>query len=183
MSKMPPRQTYVSSSTFPSCHLLTVRSQAHEALHFLASLMYGKHGTPRGTARKTNVIGSFFENHVLGIMAYLSDTINENKGVQITAEKIRCLRAIQEMIKIAKSNVNNALPQVFTLPRTLCIHRLTMLRIDLRMFTLCDRECGAVQRSFCKLVGHDRRTGRRRSPCLGRADLRDRRPVLGFFHT
>lgn len=76
--------------------------------------MYGKHGTPRGTARKNNVTGSFFENHVLGIMACLSDTINESKGMQIVAEKMRCLRAIQEMIKIAKGNVNNALPQVHT---------------------------------------------------------------------
>lgn len=75
--------------------------------------MYGgRHGTPRGTARKSYVISSFFENHVLGIMACLSDVINESKGMQIVAEKARCLRAIREMIWIAKNNVNNALPQV-----------------------------------------------------------------------
>ncbi len=56
--------------------------------------------------------GLFFDTHVLGIMAHLSDTINESKGVQITAEKIRCLRAVQEMMRVAKSHVNNALPQV-----------------------------------------------------------------------
>lgn len=61
--------------------------------------------------------GSFFENHVLGIMAHLSDTINECKGPQIMADKIRCLRAIQEMMKVARSHVNNALPQVRCLPR------------------------------------------------------------------
>lgn len=89
-----------------------VKSKAREALYFLASLMYGRHGTPRGTARKSNVTGSFFENHVLGIMAHLSDAINGNKGKQTVSEKIRCLRAIQEMMRIAKSNVNSALPQV-----------------------------------------------------------------------
>lgn len=81
--------------------------------------MYGsRHGTPRGTARKSNAIGSFFENHVLGIMACLSDIINDNKGMQIVAEKTRCLRAIQEMVKIAKNNVTTALPQVSNLLAT-----------------------------------------------------------------
>ncbi|KAL8715001.1 MAG: hypothetical protein Q9220_000958 [cf. Caloplaca sp. 1 TL-2023] len=86
--------------------------RASEGIHFLASLMYGKHGTPRGSARKNSMTGSFFESHVLGIMAHLSDTINESKGLQIPAERIRCLRAIREMMRIAKSNVNNALPQI-----------------------------------------------------------------------
>ncbi|KAL8809103.1 MAG: hypothetical protein Q9200_003724 [Gallowayella weberi] len=91
---------------------LTVQSQAHEALYFLASLLHGRHGTPRGTARKSNMTGLFFENHVLGIMAHLSDTINECKGPQIIPEKIRCLKAIQEMMKIAHSHVSTALPQI-----------------------------------------------------------------------
>ncbi|KAL8939500.1 MAG: hypothetical protein Q9216_003328 [Gyalolechia sp. 2 TL-2023] len=90
----------------------SMKPSAYEALHFLASLMNGKHGTPRGTARKNSITGSFFETHVLGIMANLSDTINDSKGTQAAGEKLRCLRAIQEMIKIAKSNVNNALPQI-----------------------------------------------------------------------
>lgn len=76
--------------------------------------MYGaRHGTPRGTARKSNALGSFFETHVLGIMACLSDIVNESKGMHIVPEKIRSLRAIQEMIRLAKNNVNNALPQVW----------------------------------------------------------------------
>lgn len=90
----------------------TTKLTAYEALHFLASLMYGKHGTPRGTARKNNITGSFFEAHVLGIMANLSDTINDNKGTQTAGEKMRCIKAIQEMVTMAKSNVNNALPQI-----------------------------------------------------------------------
>ncbi|KAL8774572.1 MAG: hypothetical protein Q9209_000945 [Squamulea sp. 1 TL-2023] len=56
--------------------------------------------------------GSFFETHVLGIMSHLSDTINESKGTQIIAEKIRCLKAVQEMLRVAKTHVNNALPQI-----------------------------------------------------------------------
>ncbi|CAO1598571.1 serine/threonine-protein kinase M1 [Xanthoria calcicola] len=88
------------------------KPKSYAAINILASLSYGKHGTPRGTARKSNMTGLFFDTHVLGIMAHLSDTINESKGVQITAEKIRCLRAVQEMMRVAKSHVNNALPQI-----------------------------------------------------------------------
>ncbi|KAL8891174.1 MAG: hypothetical protein Q9215_001770 [Flavoplaca cf. flavocitrina] len=72
------------------------KPKSHDAIKLLASLSYG----------------IFFDAHVLGIMAHLSDTINENKGMQIIAEKIRCLRAIQEMMRVAKSHVNNALPQI-----------------------------------------------------------------------
>ncbi|KAI4194332.1 MAG: hypothetical protein LQ350_007823 [Teloschistes chrysophthalmus] len=88
------------------------KSRAYEALYFLTSLMYGRHGTPRGIARKSNGTGSFFENHVLGIMAHLSDIINESKGLQVATDKIRCLRAIQEMMRIARDNITNALPQI-----------------------------------------------------------------------
>ena len=56
--------------------------------------------------------GPFFENHVLGIMALLADTINDGKGPQPIAEKVRCVGAVREMIKLAKSHVSNGLPQV-----------------------------------------------------------------------
>lgn len=58
------------------------------------------------------MIGPFFETHVLGIMALLADTINDGKGPQPILEKTRCLSAIGEMIKLAKSHVSNGLPQV-----------------------------------------------------------------------
>ncbi|KAL9586349.1 MAG: hypothetical protein Q9212_000967 [Teloschistes hypoglaucus] len=88
------------------------KPRAYEALNFLTSLVYGRHGTPRGVARRSNFTGSFFENHVLGIMAHLSDIINESKGLQVATDKIRCLKAIQEMMRIAKDNITNALPQI-----------------------------------------------------------------------
>ena len=88
------------------------RLKAHRALHFLAEITHGRSVSGRGTARKTDYIGLFFETHVLGIMALLADTINDGKGPQPILEKIRCLGAIREMIKLAKSHVSNGLPQV-----------------------------------------------------------------------
>lgn len=86
--------------------------KAHQALHFLADITHGRSVSGRGTARKMDLIGLFFETHVLGIMALLADTINDGKGPQPVLEKIRCLGAIREMIKLAKSHVSNGLPQV-----------------------------------------------------------------------
>ena len=86
--------------------------KAHQALHFLAEITHGRSVSGRGSARKMDSIGPFFESHVLGIMALLADTINDGKGPQPILEKIRCLGAIREMIKLAKSYVSNGLPQV-----------------------------------------------------------------------
>lgn len=88
------------------------RSTAHQALQFLAAVTLGRQGSGRGPSRSMDVVGPFFENHVLGIMAILADTINDGKGPQPTLEKFRCLRAIREMITIAKGQVSNGLPQI-----------------------------------------------------------------------
>lgn len=58
------------------------------------------------------MIGSFFETFVLGILALLSETMNDTKGPQPTMEKRRCLGAVREMIRVAKSHICNGLPQV-----------------------------------------------------------------------
>lgn len=91
---------------------LSLSEQAHQALHFIAGTTHGKHLSGRVTTRKADVIGPFFESHVLGIMALLADTINDGKGPQPNLEKKRCLGAIREMIRIAKGHVSNGLPQV-----------------------------------------------------------------------
>ena len=88
------------------------RLKAHQALYFLAEVTQGGSIPGQGTARNIDCIGSFFQAHVLGIMALLADTINDGKGPQPVLEKIRCLGAIREMIKLAKSHVSNGLPQV-----------------------------------------------------------------------
>ena len=88
------------------------RVKAHQALQFLAEITHGRSVSGRGTARKMDHIGPFFETHVLGIMALLADSINDGKGPQPILEKIRCLNAIREMIELAGSHISNGLPQV-----------------------------------------------------------------------
>ena len=58
------------------------------------------------------MVGPFFETYVLGIMDQVTSVINDVRVIQPTAEKKRCLGAIREMVRFAKSHVANALPQV-----------------------------------------------------------------------
>ena len=106
------KESKVSGHIAVSLFLRSNRLKAHQALHFLAEITHSRSATGRGIARKMDLIGQFFETHVLGIMALLADTINDGKGPQPMPEKIRCLGAIREMIKLAKGHVSNALPQV-----------------------------------------------------------------------
>ena len=102
----------VSRPIWGSLSVRSNRLKARQALHFLANITHARSVSGRGTARKMDLLGPFFETHVLGIMALLADTINDGKGPQPILEKIRCLGAIREMIKLAKSHVSNGLPQV-----------------------------------------------------------------------
>lgn len=56
------------------------------------------------------MLGSFFEAHVLGIMAQFSNSIDST--VLYRAEKIRCIKGVEQMITLAKGNITIALPQV-----------------------------------------------------------------------
>ena len=58
------------------------------------------------------MLGPFFEDHVLGIMAHFSDTINDGLDSQPMLEKLRCLGAIREMLILAKRHICSGLPQV-----------------------------------------------------------------------
>ena len=106
------KRPLVSPSTVIALHIdeSLLKYQAHQAIRFLAGITHGKLLSSR--TRKSDAIGPFFENHVLGIMALLADTINDGKGPQPILEKKRCLKGIREMLSIAKSHVGNGLPQV-----------------------------------------------------------------------
>ena len=116
---------------WPLIQWLIIKDQAQRAINLLAEMALGRTSSGR-TSRKTDCTGSFFENHVLGIMALLADTINDGKGPQPMLEKIRCVRAIRAMIQFAQTRVSSGLPQV----RLICIHTnrpMLMWVTDLRL--------------------------------------------------
>ena len=61
------------------------------------------------------MIISFFEAHILGIMTEFSNSIDNTLSLS-PSEKLRCVKAIEKMIILAKSKVSVALPQVCSSP-------------------------------------------------------------------
>ncbi|KAK8184448.1 hypothetical protein BC567DRAFT_246964 [Phyllosticta citribraziliensis] len=62
-------------------------------------------------ANPSKMIAEFFHNHILGIMAYFSDMIDNPKDPKPISERIKCLGALEEMISLAESSVSVGLPQ------------------------------------------------------------------------
>lgn len=90
-------------------------SQIHEALNIVARLSYRPDTTTPKKSRSKNIdyLANFFETHVLGLCTLFSDTLKNAQGKTTTdLEKIRCLKAIQEMLGLAAGSVTSALPQV-----------------------------------------------------------------------
>ncbi|KAL4785846.1 hypothetical protein BJX76DRAFT_366638 [Aspergillus varians] len=80
-----------------------------QALLVLASLV------PRKSAhssRKSNLVGHFIEEHVLGIITQFAHAINDFQIRQHIVEKKRNITAIGAMIKVAPGHVSSALPQI-----------------------------------------------------------------------
>lgn len=87
-------------------------SKIYQALHLLASFTNRRPGQTGGSSRRSDLVGIFFEGHVLGIITQFVDIINDVQIRQPNIEKRRCLRGIGEMIKMGKSRICSALPQI-----------------------------------------------------------------------
>jgi serine/threonine-protein kinase ATR len=57
-------------------------------------------------------MATFMEQHNLGLITRISEVVNDSRDEQNTYEKKRHVRAIEEMIKIAKTYTRSARPQV-----------------------------------------------------------------------
>jgi hypothetical protein len=57
----------------------------------------------------------FFESHVLGIMSHFTDIIDSSIDRHSIPDKKRSLRAIEQLIHLAKPHVSIAMPQVCSL--------------------------------------------------------------------
>ncbi|KAK1990998.1 phosphatidylinositol 3 [Colletotrichum falcatum] len=82
-----------------------------EALTSFCSMMMvaNKESKPK----KGNTIGRFLESYILGLMARLVDVINDVPLVAPPVEEQRrCVRAMEEMIKLCKAYVRIARPQI-----------------------------------------------------------------------
>lgn len=85
------------------------KPQIHFALGFLAK---HAHDPNDGSHKKKNSVGMFLEQHLLGLVARLSEIINDPRDEHPIQEKVRCVKAFEELVKLAKSHARTARPQV-----------------------------------------------------------------------
>ena len=78
------------------------------ALQFIAS----RTQTANASNKKSNLVGPFIEHHILGIVARLSEVVNDSRDEQSVTEKERCIKAVGEMVKVGKIHTRIARPQV-----------------------------------------------------------------------
>lgn len=91
------------------------KSSVHRAISTFVAYMARKQNQVKQSTKGSRVLlGQFLESHVLGIMTSFSGIIDAQAEVQPVAEKIRCIRAIAEMIALAGSQFNFgvAVPQI-----------------------------------------------------------------------
>ncbi|KAI4730691.1 hypothetical protein E4T49_01590 [Aureobasidium sp. EXF-10728] len=85
--------------------------QAQQAIQIFTMLVEGKPSHTKSSAKTNRMVISFFEAHILGIMTEFSNSIDNTLSLS-TSEKLRCVKAIEQMIILAKSKVSVALPQI-----------------------------------------------------------------------
>ena len=73
--------------------------------------------------KKGNPIGPFLEMHVLGLVARVSEIVNDSRDEHSMKQKERYLKAMEELVKVAKSHARVARPQVCPIDQA-CHHQM-----------------------------------------------------------
>ncbi|CAM1502082.1 Fc.00g040660.m01.CDS01 [Cosmosporella sp. VM-42] len=82
-----------------------------KALHIEAAMILAANKEPK--QKKGNPIGRFLAAHLLGLMARLTDVINDSlSNSSALQEQRRCIRAMEEMIWVCKEYARMARPQI-----------------------------------------------------------------------
>jgi serine/threonine-protein kinase ATR len=112
------------------CISVTNGQQIHLAFRLLAT------HSPPASQKATDAVVAFLSHHILGFMARFSEVVNDVQNQYSVIEKIRCIKGVEEMIKIGKKAIKVARPQVSSIARleTLFAHTSAL---GLRMFASC----------------------------------------------
>ncbi|KAH0495668.1 hypothetical protein TgHK011_009203 [Trichoderma gracile] len=87
------------------------KRQVQKALTMMASMSLGAVKETRN--KKTDLVGRFLQLHILGLMTRFTDVINDSISIhpQVTEQR-RCIRALEEIIRICQSYARIARPQI-----------------------------------------------------------------------
>jgi serine/threonine-protein kinase ATR len=98
--------------------------QIRAALQYLAA----RAPSVDGNQKKSNPVGAFLELHVLGLVTRISEVVNDNRDEHSMKQKERFLKALEELVKVAKSHARVARPQVWIRRSPLTGSSLTYVR-------------------------------------------------------
>ncbi|RMZ80799.1 hypothetical protein DV737_g2822, partial [Chaetothyriales sp. CBS 132003] len=87
-------------------------SRVYQALQLVAQLDSRKPGIHSSSSRRNDVMGSFLENNALGIVSHFTVSLNDLEAKEPKLEKRRSIIALGEVVKIGKSRILGALPQI-----------------------------------------------------------------------
>ncbi len=118
-------------------------SKAYHGLEQLAHLDLRSSTTSSGS-RKGEVVATFLEDHVLGIITQFTATCNELQLREPNLEKRRCLAAIGELVKLGQRRISSALPQI-----------CACLRSAMENRNLCDKAFESWSLMMTHLPGGD----------------------------
>ncbi|EON65245.1 hypothetical protein W97_04482 [Coniosporium apollinis CBS 100218] len=90
------------------------KSRVRQAIQTLATISERKNGQSKAASKQSRLVSTFFESHILGMMAHFSEVIDNSREPHPASERVRCLRAIEAMTALAKTHVSVALPQIRT---------------------------------------------------------------------
>ncbi len=68
-----------------------------------------------GNQKRGNPVGAFLGLHVLGLVARISEVVNDSRDEHSVKQKERFVKALEELVKVAKSHARVARPQVYLL--------------------------------------------------------------------
>lgn len=84
------------------------KSRIRAALQFLAA----RAPSVDGNQKRGNPVGAFLELHVLGLVARISEVVNDSRDEHSAKQKERFVKALEELVKVAKSHARVARPQM-----------------------------------------------------------------------
>jgi serine/threonine-protein kinase ATR len=107
-------------STLVACHLLRIigdlpdnnKSRGYQAFHIFANIVERRPGQTKANSKSSRTVSDFFESNILGIMTHFSAVMETVQPPYPRSEKIRTLKAINEMVNLNKQRVATALPQI-----------------------------------------------------------------------
>ena len=102
--------------------------------------------SPSGSDEKTDAVSAFLSQHILGFMARFGEVVNDIQNQYALIDKIRCIKGVEEMVKIGKKVIRVARPQVSS---QLFHHLHEWLMVALKGLCIFTTSFGATRATIC----------------------------------